>query len=67
MSDLNIHTDTLTGWTYTQAGRPVSFVMPLDAPGDATVIRFDNWWNALHFAVTFAHYNGREYFGGPGQ
>ncbi|OBX20624.1 hypothetical protein A9995_02685 [Erythrobacter sp. QSSC1-22B] len=57
--------DTQTGWTYTQAGRPVAFVMPLDDPGGATYIQFDNWWNALRFALTFAHYNGCEYVGGP--
>jgi hypothetical protein len=65
MTDYSTVSDHQTGWTYTQAGTPVAFVMPLDDPADATVIAFPNWWNALRFAVTFAHINGHEYVGGP--
>lgn len=65
MTDYSIISDHQTGWTYSQAGTPVAFVMPLDDPAGATVIAFPNWWNALRFAVTFASLNGHEYVGGP--
>lgn len=57
--------NTQTGWTYSQSGTPCAYVLPLDRPAEATMIAFDNWWNALRFAVTFASLNGCEYVGGP--
>jgi hypothetical protein len=67
MPDARTLGDTQTGWTYTQDGTPVAYVMPLDDPAGATVIAFPNWWNALRFAVTLVHYNGHEYVGGPSE
>lgn len=67
MADTRTLGDTQTGWTYTQAGTPVAYVMPLNDPADATVIAFPNWWNALRFAVTFASLNGCEFMGGPSE
>lgn len=57
--------DTQAGWTYSQAGTPCAYVMPLDDPAGATIIPFDTWWEALRFAVSFAHENWCEYRGGP--
>ena len=57
--------DTQTGWTYSQAGRPIAYVMPLDRPADATMIPCDTWWQALRFALSFAEHNGCEFVGGP--
>ena len=57
--------DTQTGWTYSQAGTPVAYIMPLDRPGEAMMIPQDNWWRALRFAVAFAHENDCEFVGGP--
>ena len=56
--------DTQTGWTYSQAGTPCAYVMPLDDPADATIIPFPSWWEALRFAVSFARENHCEYVGG---
>ncbi|SMQ74277.1 hypothetical protein SAMN06297468_2509 [Altererythrobacter xiamenensis] len=57
--------DIQTGWTYTQSGKPGAFIMPLDNPGDATFIVQDTWWQALRYALIFAHNNACEYVGGP--
>lgn len=55
------------GWCYSQAGTPCAYVMDEGEPETAMFIPQPNWWNALRFAVTLAHYNGHEYVGGPGQ
>ena len=54
-----------SGWTYSQAGTPCAYVLPIDDPSGATVIAYDTWWEALRFAVSFAHNNDCEYVGGP--
>ncbi|MEN8859017.1 hypothetical protein [Qipengyuania flava] len=56
---------TQTGWTYTQSGKIVGFVMPVDDPANATHILFDDWWQALRFALMLALQNGWEFVGGP--
>ena len=55
----------LTGWTYTQSGKPVAFVMEEDNPADAVIIEQPNWWSALRFSLNFARNNGCEFAGGP--
>lgn len=57
-----------SGWTYSQAGTPCAYVMPVDRPGEASVTAFDTWWQALHYAVMYAQIYPRcRYVGGPGQ
>lgn len=65
MAGNNTATAQQTGWCYSQAGTPIAYVMPLDDPADATLMPFATWWEALRFAVMFAHINGAEYVGGP--
>ena len=55
-----------TGWTYTQAGTPVAYVMLAGDPGKADVTAFESWWKALHYAVLYAEiYPRARYMGGP--
>lgn len=57
-----------SGWAYTLSGKPVAYTMPPGQPGLATFTTFNTWWEALRYAVLYAHiYPACEYIGGPGQ
>lgn len=55
----------VTGWTYTQSGKPVAFVMEENRPDEAILIEQANWWHALRFALNFARNNACVFVGGP--
>ena len=57
-----------SGWTYAQSGRPIAYVMPPGRPEEARYTAFATWWEALRYAVLYAHsYPACDYIGGPGQ
>ena len=62
---LKTHEGHEAGWTYSQAGTPVSFIMPPGEPNKAILIPHDTWWQALRFALHFAENNGCKFVGGP--
>lgn len=61
-----VQTRRLAGWTYTQSGKPVAYVMEENNPAEAILIEQPNWWSALRFALNFARNNACVYAGGPG-
>lgn len=67
MDDYSTVSSRQVGWCYSHARTPCAYVTDINKPEEAMMIPFDNWWDALRFAVTFAHYNGAEYVGGAGQ
>lgn len=59
--------ETQTGWCWSQSGKPIAYVVPLDRPGEGTFIEMSSWWEAMRFALSHAHNNDCEYVGGPEQ
>lgn len=57
----------LSGWTFTQSGKPVAFIMDEGDPAGAIMVPQPNWWVALRFALLFARNNDCVFVGGPGQ
>lgn len=55
----------IAGWTYTQAGTPVAYIMDDGDPSSARLLSFPNWWRALRFALIWAQKSDCVYVGGP--
>lgn len=56
----------ISGWTYSQSGTPVAYILnPNDRRG-AVHVPCDTWWQALRFALSFVESDACEFVGGPG-
>ena len=68
MRELSTNTMPLvwTGWLYLEDGTPCAYVMPRNRPREADLVAFENWWEALAYAVTVAEADADAiYRGGP--